>query len=447
MAVDAAPRDEREAGRVRLGVDETPPSFRRARDPRAATMASRRDLLEEVSRASARVGAHIASDATGLELVALVVVCGVCVVLQALMARRGAVKHGAGDHVAFQRLRRRYNAVYALGTFGDWIQGAYLYALYREHGFEMADIGYIFVLGYFASATLGTYVASLGDEHGHRKLVMLYGVSYGIACVAMRWSNLAVLLVSRVLSGVAYSLLFSSFESWAITEADRVRVDRRYLVQLFSAATFFNAVSAVAAGIAGNAVVIAPPGRPYARASQLTSPSSHPLIICTSPSEWYGFVSSLQNPRPYPSRVHVYGRSRPVPLWHESISAVRRTPSGRVRTKIRPISSSVIWPATLKSLGRIVSFIPSSSYPCGSGCCAPWPLNAKNRTSPGSTSWVNQRIPFKMFARVGSPLGPRAPSSHSAWTQLRSHPYFRVRSSNTFRTSLWHPRSSALVPR
>lgn len=258
MAVDAAPRDEREAGRVRLGVDETPPSFRRVRDPRAATMASRRDLLEEVSRASARVGAHMASDATGLELVALVVVCGFCVVLQALMARRGAVKHGAGDHVAFQRLRRRYNAVYALGTFGDWIQGAYLYALYREHGFEMADIGYIFVLGYFTSATLGTYVASLGDEHGHRKLVMLYGVSYGIACVAMRWSNLAVLLVSRVLSGVAYSLLFSSFESWAITEADRVRVDRRYLVQLFSAATFFNAVSAVAAGIAGNAVVVAP---------------------------------------------------------------------------------------------------------------------------------------------------------------------------------------------
>ena len=253
---------------MRLGVDETPSSFRRVRDPRAATMASRRDLLEEVSRASA--GADIASDAPGLELVALVVMCGVCVVLQAFMARRGAVKHGAGDHVAFQRLRRQYNAVYALGTFGDWIQGAYLYALYREHGFEMANIGYIFVLGYFASATLGTYVAALGDQHGHRKLVMLYGVSYGIACVAMRWSSLAVLLVSRVLSGVAYSLLFSSFESWAITEVDRMRIDRRYLVQLFSAATFFNAASAVAAGIAGNAVVANPDGRTtYATGEQI----------------------------------------------------------------------------------------------------------------------------------------------------------------------------------
>ena len=221
-------------------------------------MVSRRDVLEESSGASA--GARIVSDAPGLELMALVVACGVCVVMQAFMARRGAPKHGTSDHVAFVRLRRRYNTVYALGTFGDWIQGAYLYALYREHGFEMANIGYIFVLGYFASATLGTYVAALGDQHGHRKLVILYGVSYGIACVAMRWSNLAVLLVSRVLSGVAYSLLFSSFESWVITEADRMRIDRRYLVQLFSTATFFNAVSAVAAGIAGNAVVVNPDG-------------------------------------------------------------------------------------------------------------------------------------------------------------------------------------------
>ena len=70
-----------------------------------------------------------------------------------------------------------------------------------------------------------------------------------------RSSNLVILLASRVASGVAYSLLFSSFESWAITEADRLRLDRRYLVGLFSTATFFNACSAVAAGVVGNLVV------------------------------------------------------------------------------------------------------------------------------------------------------------------------------------------------
>ena len=68
-------------------------------------------------------------------------------------------------------------------------------------------------------------------------------------------SNLVILpCIAASASGVAYSLLFSSFESWAITEADRLRLDRRYLVGLFSTATFFNACSAVA-GIVGNLVV------------------------------------------------------------------------------------------------------------------------------------------------------------------------------------------------
>lgn len=197
----------------------------------------------------------------GPELWSLGLVCAACVVMHGFTTSRGQRAYGSdrgsGDqqHATFRRLRRRYNVVYTLGTFGDWIQGAYLYALYSEHGYDMASIGYIFVLGYFASASVGTYVSSLGDRYGYRRFVILYGTAYGIACLLMRSSNLVILLASRVASGVAYSLLFSSFESWAITEADRLRLDRRYLVGLFSTATFFNACSAVAAGVVGNLVV------------------------------------------------------------------------------------------------------------------------------------------------------------------------------------------------
>ena len=225
-----------------------------------------------------------------LELVALVVVIGACVVMQGFTATRGAVKYGGADHASFQRLRRRYNIVYTLGTFGDWIQGAYLYALYREHGFDMADIGYIFVLGYFASATVGTYVASLGDVYGHRRLVMLYGTLYGVACVLMRSSDVTALLASRVLSsGVAYSLLFSSFESWAISEVDRLRLDRRYLVPLFSTATFFNAVSAVAAGVVGNLAV------------EYFNPRRRKRSTSLAGSRRFKSYRRLRHPRPRPS--------------------------------------------------------------------------------------------------------------------------------------------------
>ena len=61
-------------------------------------------------------------------------------------------------------------------------------------------------------------------------------------------------LFARVLGGICYSLLFSSFEAWAIAECDRKKIHRRNLARLFASATFFNAVSAVVAGIIGRVV-------------------------------------------------------------------------------------------------------------------------------------------------------------------------------------------------
>jgi len=156
---------------------------------------------------------------------------------------------------AHAALVRRYVVVYALGTFGDWIQGAYLYAAYRRHGLVKRDIGYIYILGYVVSATIGTTCAALGDSYGHRALVQVYGTLYAASCLLLRSSATMALIASRIFGGIAYSLLFSNFESWVITEADAMGIDRKKLAGLFSVATLFNAASAVVAGLVGNFVV------------------------------------------------------------------------------------------------------------------------------------------------------------------------------------------------
>lgn len=152
-------------------------------------------------------------------------------------------------------LVRRYVAVYALGTFGDWIQGAYLYAAYRRHGLVKREIGYIYVLGYVVSATIGTTCAALGDTRGHRALAVAYGTLYAASCLLLRSSAMTTLIASRILGGIAYSLLFTNFESWVITEADAMGIDRKKLAGVFSVATLFNGASAVLAGLVGNFVV------------------------------------------------------------------------------------------------------------------------------------------------------------------------------------------------
>mmetsp|Transcript_50782 Transcript_50782/g.146511 ORF Transcript_50782/g.146511 Transcript_50782/m.146511 type:complete len:291 (+) Transcript_50782:205-1077(+) len=188
------------------------------------------------------------------------------------------------------------------------------------------------------------------------------------------------------------------------------------------------------------AVVIAPPACPDAPvASADVSSSSQPLNNCTSARVWNGFVSSRQ-----PRAVWLKGRSMPVPLWQQSITAVSRTPSGKGLTTRSLILSSVIIPACSKSTGRMVSCIPSSSKPFGSSSWAPCPEKWKNKASPGSASSASQPRALSIFARVGASLPGR--SSVSTTKSLAPHPSSESKDRRLW-TSLMQPRNSARVPK
>eukprot|EP00966_Prymnesium_polylepis_P269778 6231982-Prymnesium_polylepis.1 len=119
----------------------------------------------------------------------------------------------------------------------------------------MRQIGLIFVVGYVSAATLGTYVSALGDIGGHRRNCIMYGVVYAVSCFLCNSGDVVPLACGRIVGGVAYSILYTSFESWLIAEADARALPMAMLSRLFSVATFTNAASAVAAGIVGHVTV------------------------------------------------------------------------------------------------------------------------------------------------------------------------------------------------
>lgn len=55
---------------------------------------------------------------------------------------------------------------------------------------------------------------------------MLYCVTYGLSCATKHWNSYRVLMVGRVLGGVATSLLFTAFESWLVSEHMKARPAR-----------------------------------------------------------------------------------------------------------------------------------------------------------------------------------------------------------------------------
>ena len=64
----------------------------------------------------------------------------------------------------------------------------------------------------------GTVAGSLADTLGRKRGALAYVVVYAASCATKHWRSYNVLMVGRVLGGVATSLLFSVFDAWLVAE-------------------------------------------------------------------------------------------------------------------------------------------------------------------------------------------------------------------------------------
>merc|ERR1711871_1646685 len=94
-------------------------------------------------------------------------------------------------------------------------------------------------------------VGSLADRFGRKRCSMLFGVVYSLSCVTKHSSNYWVLMVGRLLGGVATSLLFSVFEAWMIAAHFSQGFTGDQLGDTFNKAYFGNSIVAIVAGVMG----------------------------------------------------------------------------------------------------------------------------------------------------------------------------------------------------
>ena len=151
-------------------------------------------------------------------------------------------------------LIHRYLKVYCLASFADWLQGPYIYHLYEQLGYSSYDIAILFVVGYGSSMCLGSVIAGMADNSGRRKFVVIFSITYSLSCICKHFSNFTILLVGRILGGIASSLLFSVFDAWLIRAHSDAGLDKSYLSSSFSLATYCKFFIAILAGLIGNKV-------------------------------------------------------------------------------------------------------------------------------------------------------------------------------------------------
>lgn len=135
---------------------------------------------------------------------------------------------------------------------GDWLQGPYVYALYSAYNFSKQEIGVLFIVGFGSSMIFGVTIGSLTDRHGRKISCLAYCAIYILSCMTKHSSSFSVLLLGRVLGGAAYSILFTSFDSWLISEHNRKSYPSEWLNQTFQYATICNGIAAIVAGQVGS---------------------------------------------------------------------------------------------------------------------------------------------------------------------------------------------------
>ncbi|CAM8908968.1 unnamed protein product [Rhodiola kirilowii] len=183
-------------------------------------------------------------------------VFGGLAVVVAVMELSKSNKDRINTSSAFNSFKNNYLVVYSLMMAGDWLQGPYVYYLYTTYGFSKGEIGHLFIAGFGSSMLFGTIVGSLADKQGRKRACVTYCITYILSCITKHSPHYNVLMLGRILGGIATSLLFSAFESWLVAEHNKRGFEQQWLSVTFSKAIFLgNGLVAIVAGLFGNLLV------------------------------------------------------------------------------------------------------------------------------------------------------------------------------------------------
>mmetsp|Transcript_6270 Transcript_6270/g.15600 ORF Transcript_6270/g.15600 Transcript_6270/m.15600 type:complete len:492 (-) Transcript_6270:169-1644(-) len=161
-----------------------------------------------------------------------------------------AASDAAAD-IRHSQLLRKYLIVYLLAAASDWLQGPYVYALYDAYGYSQHEIAVLFVAGFGSSMVFGSFVGGMADQGGRRRFVIIFAIIYALSCMTKHFKNFHILMIGRLLGGVATSLLFSVFEAWLVGAHSNAGV-MSHLGKSFSSAQFGNSIVAILAGQVAN---------------------------------------------------------------------------------------------------------------------------------------------------------------------------------------------------
>lgn len=169
-------------------------------------------------------------------------------------ASNGRKTPKGGTETSLSSLHYKYLAVFWTMRAADWMQGPYFYEVYASKTyddgtpFDSMTIAILFLCGFVSSGVCGSFVGVIVDRYGRRLGCIAFFVIYALSALTTTSNSLAVLVLGRILGGVATSLLESAPESWFVRQHELEDLPGELLGRCFGWAWFGNSIVAIIAG-------------------------------------------------------------------------------------------------------------------------------------------------------------------------------------------------------
>ncbi|KAI2611946.1 MFS general substrate transporter [Hypoxylon sp. NC1633] len=159
-----------------------------------------------------------------------------------------------------KELQKIFLRVYLIVMASEWLQGPYTYSLFRdEKGLDEQTVAALYITMYISAAVSAFFTGFMADTFGRRAACLVFCGIHSLASISVKSDAMEILVAGRVLSGIGLNLLWTTFESWMVTEYNARGLDQTSfsLSTMFGIMTKYNCITAILAGVLGHCVVLA----------------------------------------------------------------------------------------------------------------------------------------------------------------------------------------------
>ncbi|KAL8800249.1 MAG: hypothetical protein Q9182_005305 [Xanthomendoza sp. 2 TL-2023] len=196
------------------------------------------------------------------------------------------------------RFKTIFFPVYVLVWGADWLQGPFIYTLYKdEKKLPEEIVARLFTTGFLAGAVSALFVGGWADRFGRKNACLAYCAITILSCLSVLSNNISLLFAGRALGGLGTTLMYTVFEAWMVTEYNQRGLERTTLKlsAIFGRMITLSSVVAVLAGLVGQVFVqwTGTKCAPFVASICCLLPAS--FIIFTRWTENHGDISNVSH--------------------------------------------------------------------------------------------------------------------------------------------------------